>query len=413
VTDKHPPVLGIVVGGGPAPGINGVIAAATIEARNHGIEVVGILDGFRWLSSRDVDHVERLEIRDVSRIHFSGGSVLRTARVNPTKSPELLENVMQSLDALHIRWLVTIGGDDTAFTASRLAKARDGRLGVAHVPKTIDNDLPLPGHVPTFGFETARHYGASIVARMMEDAHTTSRWYLLVAMGRKAGHLALGVGKAASATLTLIAEEFGGEKLKLDTIADVIEGSVIRRRAVGQEHGVVVLAEGLAEKLDPADLNELAQVDRDDHGHMRLAELPLGPVLRRILEGRFGARGAELKIVTKNIGYELRCADPIPFDAEYTRDLGYGAARFLLGGGTEAMITRQGGQIVPIPLLELMDPDTGRMRVRWVDTKLDSYEVARSFMVRLEPSNLEDPQQAEALARAGATTVEDLRRRFG
>ena len=413
MTSTHPPALGLVVGGGPAPGINGVIAAATIEARNHGIEVLGILDGFRWLSSGDVDHVEPLEIRDVSRIHFYGGSVLRTARVNPTKSPELLENVVRSLEALHIRWLVTIGGDDTAFTASRLAKAGGGRLRVAHVPKTIDNDLPLPGHVPSFGFETARHYGVSIAARMMEDAHTTSRWYLLVAMGRKAGHLALGIGKAASATLTLIAEEFGVGKLKLDTIADVIEGSIIRRRAVGQEHGVVVLAEGLAEKLDPADLNELAEVDRDDHGHLRLAELPLGPVLRQILEGRFGARGVGLKIVTKNIGYELRCADPIPFDAEYTRDLGYGAARFLLGGGTEAMITRQEGRIVPLPLLELMDPETGRMRVRWVDTELESYEVARSYMVRLEPRDLEDPEQAEALARAGATTVEDLRKRFG
>jgi 6-phosphofructokinase 1 len=409
----HPPVLGLIVGGGPAPGINGVIAAATIEARNQRVRVLGILDGFRWLARGDVDHVQPLHIRDVSRIHLRGGSILRTARENPTKSPELMENVVRSLEALHIRWLVTIGGDDTAFTASRLVSAAGDRFRVAHVPKTIDNDLPLPGDAPTFGFETARHYGVSIVERIMEDAATTNRWYLLIAMGRKAGHLALGIGKAASATLTLIAEEFGQGKLKLDTIADVIEGSIIRRLAAGQEHGVAIVAEGLGERLDPAELTDVAEADRDEHGHVRLAELPLGPTLKRVLQDRLTARGIRLTIVAKDIGYELRCADPIPFDAEYTRDLGYGAVRFLLGGGAEAMITRQGGRIVPVPFSELMDPETGRTRVRWVDTKSESYEVARKYMIRLQPQDLEDPEQAEALARAGATTVEDLRKRFG
>ena len=77
-----------------------------------------------------------------------------------------------------------------------------------HVPKTIDNDLDLPPHVDTFGFQTARHFGVEIVKNLMVDAKTTSRWYFVIAMGRKAGHLALGIGKAAGATLTLIPEEF-------------------------------------------------------------------------------------------------------------------------------------------------------------------------------------------------------------
>jgi len=219
------PALALLVGGGPAPGINGVISAATIEARNRGARVIGVLDGFEWLSRGDTGHVMPLEIRDVSRIHFRGGSILRTSRTNPTKDAAKLENVVRALRELGVRWLVTIGGDDTAFSASRVAAQAGGALSVVHVPKTIDNDLPLPGGIVTFGFETARHVGVSLVETIMEDARATSRWYLLVAMGRKAGHLALGIGKAAGATLTLIPEEFAGEKLRLTRLADVIEGS--------------------------------------------------------------------------------------------------------------------------------------------------------------------------------------------
>ncbi len=405
--------LGIVVAGGPAPGINGVIAAATIEARNRGVPVLGILDGFRWLARGDTDHVRPLEIADVSRIHFRGGSVLRTARDNPTKSPELLENVVRSLERLGIRWLLTIGGDDTAFTASHVARSAGKALRIVHVPKTIDNDLPLPGDVPTFGFETARHYGVSIVERIMEDARTTTRWYLIVAMGRKAGHLAFGIGKSASATLTLIPEEFGDTKLRLETIADVIEGSIIKRRAQGHQNGVAILAEGLAERLDPSELEGFEEAERDDHGHVRLSELPLGPVLKRLLRDRFAARGIQLKLIAKDIGYELRCADPIPFDSEYTRDLGYGAIEFLAGGGSEAMITRQEGRIVPMPFRDLIDPATGRTRIRHVDVSSESYRVARKYMIRLEPEDLRDPESAEALSRAAGTDVSELRSRFG
>jgi 6-phosphofructokinase 1 len=407
------PTLGLVVGGGPAPGINGVVAAATIEARNRGVPVLGFLDGFRWLGRGDTEHTLSLEIRDVSRIHFRGGSILRTARDNPTKSPELLRNVVRALESLGVRWLLTIGGDDTAFTASRIAEVAGGRVRLAHVPKTIDNDLPLPGGASTFGFETARHYGVSIVERIMEDARTTSRWYILIAMGRKTGHLALGIGKAASAPLTLIPEEFGDAKLSLRGVADVIEGSIIKRRWLGQDNGVAILAEGLAERLDPSELEGIAEAERDDHGHVRLSDLPLGPVLKRVLRDRFASRGIALKFIAKDIGYELRCADPIPFDSEYTRDLGYGAVRFVLEGGTEAMITRQDGRIVPIPFAQLMDPATGRTRVRYVDVGSQSYQVARKYMMRLEPEDLRDPEQAEALARAGGTSVEDLRARFG
>jgi 6-phosphofructokinase 1 len=404
--------LAILVGGGPAPGINGVISAATIEARNRGVAVLGIVDGFRWLAQGQIDRVRPLEVSDVSRIHLRGGSILRTSRTNPARDAATLRAAVDALAKLEVDALITIGGDDTAFSASRVAAEAGGRLRVVHVPKTIDNDLPLPGGAPTFGFETARHVGVSIVETIMEDARTTGRWYLLVAMGRKAGHLALGIGKAAGATLTLIPEEFPGRPVPLARIADDLEGCVIKRLAAGSEHGVVVIAEGVAELLDPADLAGIETAERDEHGHVRLSELPLGEVLKNELRSRLGARGIALKVVAKDIGYELRCADPIPFDLEYTRDLGYGAAVFVLEGGSGAMITRQDGRVVPIPFEELMDPRTGRTRVRLVDVGSQSYRVAQKYMIRLSREDLADPARTAALARAGHTTREDLEQRF-
>jgi 6-phosphofructokinase 1 len=405
--------LAILVGGGPAPGINGVISAATIEARNRGVAVVGIIDGFRWLAQGQTDRLRTLEVADVSRIHLTGGSILRTSRTNPARDRATLRAVVDALVKLEVDALITIGGDDTAFSASRVADEAGGRLRVVHVPKTIDNDLPLPGGAPTFGFETARHVGVSIVETIMEDARTTGRWYLLVAMGRKAGHLALGIGKAAGATLTLIPEEFPAPPVPLARVADEIEGCIIKRLAGGSEHGVVVIAEGVAELLDPADLAGIESAERDEHGHVRLSELPLGDVLKDELRTRLRARGLPLKIVAKDIGYELRCAAPIPFDAEYTRDLGYGAAVFVLEGGSGAMITRQDGRVVPIPFAQLMDARTGRTRVRLVDTASESYRVALKYMIRIGPEDLRDPTRSAALAAAGRMERADLEKRFG
>ena len=120
--------FGILVGGGPAPGINGVIGAATILARRNGAEVYGIREGFRWLMEGDTSHVDPLEIADVSRIRPLGGSILLTARANPTKRAEDLDRVVASLDEIGIDHLVTIGGDDTAFSAWRVAEKAAGRI---------------------------------------------------------------------------------------------------------------------------------------------------------------------------------------------------------------------------------------------------------------------------------------------
>jgi len=402
--------LAILVGGGPAPGINAVISAATIKAINEGFDVLGVQDGFKWLVKRDPSHARQLTIDDVSRIHLRGGSVLGTARENPTKSEETMNAVVETLKELGVTHLATIGGDDTALSSSAVARCSDIRT--VHVPKTIDNDLPLPSHIPTFGFQSARHTGVELVRNLMEDARATRRWYIVVAMGRQAGHLALGIGKAAGATLTLIREEFESETVPFAHLCDLIEGAIIKRRATNRHYGVAVLAEGLIEKLDPGDFQDLLDVELDDHGHIRFAEIDLARKVKVELEGRFKQRGIRLTISNKNIGYELRCCDPIPFDMAYCRELGNAAIRFLLGGGSGAMVSIQNGRMIPLLFDEIRDHNTGKTRVRNVDPTSENYRVAREYMLRLNYKDFERPEWTEKLAQAGNLSVEELKRRF-
>ena len=401
--------LAILVGGGPAPGINAVISAATIEARNHGVRVVGCYDGFKWLVRDDIDHVVELEINDTSRIHFDGGSIIRTSRTNPTRTPDGIARVAEALERLGVDHLVTIGGDDTAFAASQLAKALEG-LTVAHVPKTIDNDLPLPGDIMTFGFTTACNLGKELVRNLMQDAATSERWFFVTVMGRHAGHLALGIGGAAGATLTVIAEEFPEPRISLDRLVDVLEGSIIKRRAHGREQGVALLSEGLAEKLDPT---TLGPVERDAYGNVRLAELELGRVLKDRVTASLRSRGIDVTIVAKDLGYELRCAPPGAHDIQYCRSLGYWAVRFLLEGGSNAMVTIQAGRLVPVPFGLMLDARTGKVRVRYADVESEMYQTLSAYMIRLKPEDFDKPETVAALARAGKLDPAEFIRRFG
>jgi 6-phosphofructokinase 1 len=412
--------LGILVGGGPAPGINSVISAITIEARNSNLEVIGIYDGFARLIEGDTTAVRQLTIPDVSNVHFQGGSILRTSRANPTRNKEDLQRVVQGLKELGISYLVTIGGDDTAFSASEVSQASAGAIRVVHVPKTIDNDLPLPSNRPTFGYETARHVGTGLVLNLMEDSRTTNRWYFIVAMGRSAGHLALGMGKAAGATLTIIPEEFLEDRITLGQVCDVLECAILKRRVMGRERGLVIIAEGIAEKLDPEELAGLpgVEVNYDQHGHIRLDDIPLEKVLKREILHRFKERGEAIGIVDRTIGYELRSASPIPFDVDYTRTLGHGAVRALLSATEEGKSTDSGlvclenGRTKIVPFEELRDPVTQRTKVRRVDIDSESYQVARDYMIRLEKEDLADPEMKLQLATAAKMTPDEFEARF-
>ena len=288
-----------------------------------------IRDGFKHLVRRDPSRLRPLAIDDVSRVHLLGGSILGTSRENPTTSPEATRAVIETLQQAGITHLVTIGGDDTALSSRTSADTRPAPFTASTCRRRSTTTCRCHRTCPRSAFETARHVGVELVRNLMEDARATRRWYIVVAMGRKAGHLALGIGKAAGATLTIVAEEFVATRCRLPTICDIVEGAIIKRRAMGRHFGVAVLAEGLIDKLDPAELAELEDVERDEHGHVRFAEVDLARKVKAEVQGRLSERGLRVTITNKNVGYELRCADPIPFDAEYCRDLGYGAVRFL------------------------------------------------------------------------------------
>jgi ATP-dependent phosphofructokinase / diphosphate-dependent phosphofructokinase len=404
--------LAILVGGGPAPGINAVIGAATIRALLEKVEVLGVRDGFDNLMHGRTEGVRALTIDQVSRLHFRGGSLLGISRANPTKDPKLLDAVRDTLLGLGVSMLVTIGGDDTAFSAMKVAERSAGRLRVVHVPKTIDNDLDLPPYVDTFGYHTARSVGVDIVKNLMVDAYTTSRWYIVVSMGRKAGHLALGIGKAVGATLTIIGEEFAGQPIRLKTLVDTLVMSIAKRLAAGRKDGVAVVAEGVVLDIDPQDLAQLEHVERDEHGHVRIAEVDIGDILKRALAARLRQLGIKTTIISKNIGYELRCADPVPYDMEYSRDLGYCAAKVLVEGGKDLMVSMQGGRFVPVPFSTMIDPKTGRTKVRLVDIRSERYAIARRYMIRLRRDDFEAPQELAKVAEILKMSPGELRREF-
>lgn len=392
--------LALLVGGGPAPGINSVISAATIRGELEGVEVIGIRDGFKWIMEGNIDHVIPLNIEAVSRIHFRGGSYLGISRTNPTTDPVKLENAIISLLRLDVSQLITIGGDDTAYSAMMLEEKALGRIRVVHIPKTIDNDLDLPPYVDTFGYQTARHYGVEIVKNLMVDAQTTSRWYFVITMGRKAGHLALGIGKAAGATLTLLPEEFACQQIRMKAVVDTLAGAIIKRMSYGHQDGVAVIAEGLVLDMAHEDLVEIEEIEKDEHGNIRIAEVNIGEILKRLVEKRLQDFRIKATIVAKNIGYELRCADPIPLDMEYTRDLGYCAAKHILEGGNAVMISLEGGHFLPIPFEKMIDRETGRAKIRMVDIESTRYAIARRYMIRLSQDDFTDPYD---LAKFAAT----------
>jgi 6-phosphofructokinase 1 len=274
--------------------------------------------------------------------------------------------------------------------------------------------------MPTFGFETARQFGTEQVLNLMEDARTMSRWAFVVVMGRVAGHLALGVGKAAGATLTIIPEEFPQERISLDDVCSILEGAILKRRAMGRPHGLAVIAEGIAEKVSPDDLKNLkdVQVTYDQYGHINLGDIPLAMILRRSVQRRFADRGDTLQAMDASLGYGLRSASPIPFDIDYTRTLGYGAIQFLNSEAQDerlrfgGLVCLEGGHLRVVPFDDLRDPSTGRVRVRLVDIKSEHYKVAREYMIRLEREDLENPEMRENIAKRANMTPDEFVNRF-
>jgi ATP-dependent phosphofructokinase / diphosphate-dependent phosphofructokinase len=451
--DLRKPVLAIVVGGTPAPGINAVISAVVREGINSNYSVIGIKQGFKLLKEgRSSDITHRFEDKNaIVGLHTLGGSTLQTSR-DILKTRRDIENVFFGLQSMRVRYLVTIGGTVTAHAARLVAatakKVHGVSFSMVHVPKTIYNDLPLPYGAKTFGYDTAREVGTKIVHNLKIDARSTNRWYVVTVTGQKAGHLTLGIGKSAAATVTIIPEEFTGVELTFDILCDLVEATILKRQAAARGYGTVVLCEGLVDIMplqsvqaafgrssafhdqdddkrptsaspDLQDIDEakniIKAIENDADRYKELMDVGHQELARRVsleMRRRFRKRGVHMNPVSRNIGNELRSADPNASDIELATDLGYGAVRFLQTGGNGCMVTLANGTIRAIPLAKLLDPATGTTAVRQVDIRSLSYEVARKYMTRLLRIDFGNTHLMQQIAAAAKMSFKEFEQRY-
>lgn len=371
--------FGIVVSGGPAPGINSAIASIVIQAWYNGHRVKGFKRGFKGIIQEKQACVREFSIDDVIPMAKTGGSILGTSRFNPFFDKESEATFIQVLNDNDIDKLIVIGGEGTAYICHKIAQIKP-LLKVAHIPKAIDNDLFLPNRYPSFGFSTARYAGTRIMNSLISEARTTDRWFIVRTMGRRAGFLALGLGIASGATLTLIPEQFPSNVTTAD-VSESIFSSVKKRAQNRQFYGTAIIAEGILDKLDPARVPEVANSPRDEVGRFRFSDLKLEDMLCNSLGGMCKEADIPVKFKPMNIGYALRSCDPIPFDIEYTRLLGYGAVKYLLEGIGGITVVRDFDNLAYVPLGNFID-EAGDIHSRKVDLNSDIYKVASSFMIK-------------------------------
>jgi 6-phosphofructokinase 1 len=286
------------------------------------------------------------------------------------------------------------------------AKAAKLKLSIVHVPKTIFDDLPLPDNARTFGFDTARQVGCSLVQMFAQDAATMVRWYLLTCVGVESGHLTLGIGKAAAAHLTIVPEEFQGKKVVFNELVDMVEATIYKRRMHDNNYGVAVLCEGLVDLMDKKEIQDRFGGDVD------AAHQDLGRHISNELQNRFKKAGVVITTVARNIGTECRAADPSAADILLSRDLGFGAARLLLDNQTGCIVSIKAGAIHALPLTDIIDPNTGKCALRRVDVTTLPFIVAQNYMVRLKKSDLKDVAFVQKIAASANMTPQEFIQRF-
>jgi ATP-dependent phosphofructokinase / diphosphate-dependent phosphofructokinase len=317
-----PRKIGVFVAGGPAAGINGVIKGLVQECANSGITVLGFLDGAYGLVFGRFMHLRR---EMVENIHLLGGSIIGTSRYRADLDGPDRERILQHLAREGVEGLVSIGGEGTLQLAERL---RQMGLRVVHVPKTIDNDIA--GVNQTFGFDTAVHEAARMLAAIKLDAQSSGLWFVVEVMGRYTGHLALEAGLASGCSRVLIPEE---GPIDVAALANLIS----TRSRAGAAWGVILAAES-------ANFGD-GYLKR----HGRLGGV--AEELARRLESTCRKRSIRCQIRTSNLGYFLRCAVPTGFDRSYAATLGFGAATFIQDPGYSGqMVTLDDDHLKGVPL---------------------------------------------------------------
>ncbi len=360
----------ILCGGGPAPGMNTVVCSTAKTFLKNGYRVIGLHGGYSGLFSRN-PRTEDLDFQKADAYFNRGGSYLQMSRFKPTDEDFEKNFNLGLFQDNNVKLLVTVGGDDTASTANRIAKFLEAKkypIRNIHIPKTIDNDLPLPDNTPTFGFNSAKNEGAHIARTIYEDARTSGNWLLISAMGRSAGHLALGIGEATHCPMTIIPEMFNRTSITVDKIIRLTVSAIIKRRILGIGYGTVVVAEGVFHDLSPEDIKATGvHMTYDEHGHPELGKISKAVLFNEILEKEFAKTGLKVKTRPVEIGYDVRCQDPVAYDLSYCSELAMGAYELFSRGETGCMVyVDVFGNARPLYLHDLQNEE-GKIPPRRVD----------------------------------------------
>lgn len=366
--------IAILCAGGPAPGINTVISSVTKIFLNYGYNVIGIHGGYKSLLA-EVPDVQNLDFIFADDIFTRGGSALRMSRYKPKDS----EFSTTFFEKNNVKLLVTIGGDDTASTANRLSKflsANNLKVSNIHVPKTIDNDLPLPEGYPTFGYHSAKEEGVRLSTTIYEDARTSGTWFVVSAMGREAGHLAFGIGTACHLPMIIIPEMFNKTKISFDKITKLIISSIVKRRILGLDYGVAIVSEGVFHFMSEEEIIQTGiNFTFDDHGHPELGNVSKSHIFNLLVQQRAKELNLKVKSRPNELGYELRCCRPIAYDLTYATTLGLGVYKLFSKGITGCMVTSErGGEITPLYLKDVED-ENGKVRPRLVNINSEKVQL--------------------------------------
>ncbi len=358
--------VAILCGGGPAPGINSVISSVALVFLKSGYRVMGIHEGYKGLFA-DNPKLQEIDFTFADDIHKRGGSALQMSRFKPKDSDFSTRFFTEN----NVQLLVTIGGDDTASTANRISKylkEHDVDIQNIHVPKTIDNDLPLPEDTPTFGYQSAKHEGVRIAQTIYEDARTSGNWFVISAMGREAGHLAFGIGAATHAPMIVIPEMFYHTEVTFERITNLIISAIVKRKILGIDYGVAIVSEGVFHFMSDQEIeNSGINFTYDDHGHPELGNVSKAHIFNILLQQKLKELGIKVKSRPVELGYELRCVQPSAYDLVYCGMLGYGVKKLYDEGRTGCMVTASpSGEISPL-YLEDVEDEHGKIKPRLVN----------------------------------------------
>ena len=390
--------IAILTGGGPAPGMNTVVGSVAKTFLAKGYRVIGLHYGYSGLFNPNPRY-EDLDMFRVDYIFNQGGSYLTMSRFKPTNEDFEKNFNLDFFKQNNVKLLVTVGGDDTASTANRIAKFLEKKqypIANIHVPKTIDNDLPLPAGMPTFGYQSAKNAGAVIGRAVYNDARTSANWFVVAAMGRSAGHLAFGIASACHYPMIIIPEMFNKTKITIDKIISLIVSAIVKRKILGMDYGAAMVSEGVFHALDEEEiLKSGIHFSYDDHGHPELGKVSKAEMFNTLLEKRCKALGVKVKSRPVEIGYEVRCQTPCAFDLVYCSQLGMGVYKLFSEGKTGCMVyISQEGYVSPLYLKDLQDPETGKIPPRLVDINADKiHQVIDNLMHYITEEDYEAAKQ--------------------